>query len=62
MKMKKLSKCKDRKIFGVCCGIANVIDFDPTIVRLGFIIGAIFTGSILFWVYLLMAIVMPKKE
>lgn len=60
--MNKLTKCKERKLFGVCCGIAKAIDFDPSIVRLGFVIGSIFTGSILFWLYLLMAIVMPKEE
>jgi phage shock protein C len=60
--MNKLSKCKERKLFGVCCGIANSVGLDPSFVRLGFIIGAIFTGSILFWVYLLMAIVMPNEE
>lgn len=60
--MIQLAKSKNKKIFGVCGGIADAIGFDPTVVRLGFIIGAIFTGSILFWVYLLMALVMPDKE
>jgi phage shock protein C len=60
--MTKLVKCKNKKIFGVCCGIANSIGIDATIVRLGFIIGTIITGSILFWMYLLMAIVMPKED
>ncbi len=61
--MTRLSKCKeDKKIFGVCCGIAHSTGLDPTVVRIGFIVGTIITGSILFWMYLLMAIVMPKEE
>ena len=34
--MKKLTLCKtqDAKIFGVCGGIANYFEIDPTVVRL----------------------------
>jgi phage shock protein PspC (stress-responsive transcriptional regulator) len=61
--MTKLSKCKENKqLFGVCCGIARSIGLDATIVRIGFVVGTIITGSILFWMYLLMAVVMPKDE
>ena len=60
--MSKLTKCKDKMIFGVCCGIANSIGMDTSLVRIGFILGAIFTGSILFWLYLLMAIIMPSDN
>jgi len=60
--MSKLVKCKDRMIFGVCCGIGNSIGVDVSLVRIGFILGAIFTGSLLFWLYLLMAIVMPSDN
>jgi len=61
--MKRLAKCtQDRMLFGVCCGIAKNLELDISIVRLGFILGAIFTGSMLLWLYLLMAIVLPSDQ
>lgn len=58
----KLFKCKNKSLFGVCCGIANFTGIDISIVRLLFIFGTIFTGSILFWIYLLLAIILPNEE
>ncbi len=55
-------KCKNRMIFGVCCGLANSLGIDISIVRLFFLLGAIFTGSILFWIYLVMALVLPTED
>jgi len=61
--MSALKKCsKNKMIFGVCCGLANTLGLDVSIVRLLTIVGAIFSGSILFWAYLLLAIVMPSDE
>jgi phage shock protein PspC (stress-responsive transcriptional regulator) len=53
---------KNRVFFGVCGGIAESIGLDISVVRLGFVLGAIFTGSILFWVYLIMALVLPTED
>jgi len=53
---------KNRVFFGVCGGIAESIGLDISVVRLGFVLGAIFTGSILFWMYLLMALVLPTED
>lgn len=59
--MSKLSKdMKDNMFFGVCSGLAKYSGIDATVIRLGFIFGAIFTGSVLFWVYLILAIILPK--
>lgn len=59
--MSRLSKdMKDNMLFGVCSGLAKYSGIDATIIRLGFIFGAIFTGSILFWVYVILAIILPK--
>lgn len=58
----KLSKCKNRSLFGVCCGIANFTGIDVSIVRILFVLGTIFTGSILFWLYLLLALILPNEE
>jgi phage shock protein C len=60
--MSKLTKDLDNNMFfGVCSGISKYSGIDATIIRLGFILGAIFTGSLLFWVYLLLALILPKR-
>lgn len=51
---------RDRKIFGVCGGIAEYLGIDPTWVRLVFAIG-VFSG-ISPLVYILMAFVMPRDK
>lgn len=60
--MSKLVKCKNKMVFGVCCGIANSLGLDISVVRLCFLLGAIFTGSVLFWIYLALAIILPSEE
>lgn len=60
--MKKLHKSKDRMLFGVCSGISESTGIDVTILRLMMFFGAFFTGSILFWIYLLLAILLPTGE
>jgi phage shock protein PspC (stress-responsive transcriptional regulator) len=50
----------DRMIAGVCGGIAEYFDIDPTLVRLLFVLGIFVTGSGLFWAYLIMMIVVPE--
>lgn len=58
--MNKLTKdIKNKMIFGVCAGLAKATGIDSSVIRLGFIFGAVFTGSILFWIYLLLAIILP---
>ena len=51
----------DRMIAGVCGGLSDYLDIDPTILRLIFVFGAIFTGSGLFWAYLIMALLIPEE-
>lgn len=61
MKEKKLFKSeKNKKICGVCGGIAEYFDIDSTLVRLGWIIFACFAAGIL--AYILAAIVMPTES
>lgn len=55
---KKLTKSRtDRKLCGVCAGIAEYINLDPTIVRMLWIIFGI-TG-VGFFAYLACAFIMP---
>ena len=57
---KKLYKSgKDKKIDGVCAGIAEYFDIDPTLVRLGFALVALAGGGGLL-AYIICAIVMPR--
>lgn len=53
---------KNRVLFGVCGGLASSLGIDPVVLRLVFVFGAIFTGSILLWVYLLLALVLPTQD
>jgi phage shock protein C len=48
----------EKKIFGVCSGLANYFDMDPTLMRIIFLVALICfgTGGLL---YLILAIVMP---
>ena len=62
-KAKTLYRATDKKILaGVLAGIAEYFNYDPTLVRLLFILLVIVTGIIPgILVYILAALVMPKK-
>lgn len=60
--MNKLTKSKDKSLFGVCGGIAKWLNLDVSLVRILFVLGAIFTGSLVFWAYILLALVLPNEE
>jgi phage shock protein PspC (stress-responsive transcriptional regulator) len=51
----------NKMIGGVCAGIANHMDIDTSIVRLIFLAGLLF-GSLSFWIYLILWLVMPKDS
>ena len=58
--MKKLYKSQtDRKLCGVCGGIAEYFNIDPTLVRLLWILVTI-TGGAGLLAYIIAAIVMPE--
>jgi phage shock protein C len=56
---KKLVK-GEKKLFGVCSGLANYFDLDPTVMRLLFLIALLFFGTGLL-LYFILAIIMPDK-
>jgi len=61
--MKRLYRSKDKKIAGVCGGIAEYFDIDPTLVRLGWLLLTILTGIVPGVIaYIIAAIVMPKSD
>ena len=48
-----------KKIFGVCVGLADSFDLDPTLVRIGFFVAFLFSVGTVTLLYLFMAFVMP---
>lgn len=48
-----------KKIFGVCAGLADSFDLDPTLVRIGYFVAFLFSVGIVTLLYLFMAFVMP---
>jgi phage shock protein PspC (stress-responsive transcriptional regulator) len=58
---RKLYRSRDKRmIAGVCGGLSEYIGVDPTIVRLLFALG-LFLGTLTFWVYLVMMLVVPEE-
>ena len=49
----------DRMLTGVAGGMAEYFDVDPVIIRLLWVLGALFTGGLLLVAYFVMAIIMP---
>ena len=57
---RKLYRSKtDRRIAGVCGGLAEYFNIDSTIVHLLFVLGLIFVGGT-FWAYIIMMLVIPE--
>ncbi len=57
MEPKRLVK-GEKKLFGVCSGLANYFDIDPTIVRVLFLIAVLGLGTGIL-VYIILAVIMP---
>jgi phage shock protein C len=49
---------KERLLWGVAGGLARYFNIDPTIIRLLFIV-SLFLGTIGFWTYIIMTIIVP---
>ena len=62
MAEKKLTRSADKKIAGVCGGIAEYFGVDPTVIRIAYVIltffSAGFPGLVL---YLILMLLMPEK-
>ena len=57
----KLRKSKDKKLCGVCGGIAEYFDMDPTVVRVIWLVLVLCAGTGLL-AYIIAALLMPKAE
>lgn len=61
MSEKKLYKSStDKKVDGVCAGIAEYFGIDPTVVRVAWVLFSLFGGSGVL-AYIICAILMPSK-
>jgi phage shock protein C len=49
----------DRMIGGVCGGVAEYFNVDPTLVRIAVVVATVFTGGALLLAYLVAMVVMP---
>ena len=56
-----LRKSKDKKLCGVCGGIAEYFDMDPTVVRIIWLVLVLCCGTGLL-AYIIAALLMPKAE
>ena len=58
---KKLYKSNtDKKLCGVCGGIAEYLNIDPTVIRLILVLAAVFAGTGIL-AYIIAALIMPDK-
>jgi len=58
--MKKLYRSHNKIIAGVCSGIAEYFEIDPTVVRLGAVLFSLAGGSGIL-AYIIAAVIMPEK-
>ena len=63
MANKKLTRSTNKMLAGVCGGIAEFFDIDPTLIRVCYaalsVFSAAFPGLIL---YIILMLIMPKKD
>lgn len=63
MRNKKLTRSKsDRMIAGVCGGLANYLEWDPSMVRILYVLATLFTAFSGIIVYIILGIIVPEKN
>lgn len=61
--MKKLYRSSNKMLAGVCAGIAEYCDIDPTIVRVIYVALSLFTAGFPgLLLYLVLMIIMPNQD
>ena len=59
---KKLMRSNDKMVAGVCSGLAEYFELDPTLVRLGYALLTLFSAGFPgVLIYIILAVVMPQK-
>jgi phage shock protein C len=52
---------KERMLGGVCGGIAQYFNLDPTVIRILFVLALFVTAGTMFIVYLVLLVVVPEE-
>jgi phage shock protein C len=61
--MKQLRRSHNKMIAGVCAGIAEYLDFDPSLVRIGYVLVSIFSAAFPgILIYIILWIIVPERE
>lgn len=58
---KRLTRSKNKMIGGVCAGLAEYLDIDPTIVRIVWVLMVLFAGFGIL-LYIILWLIMPKQQ
>lgn len=60
---KRLTKSSDKILGGVCAGIAEYFELDPTLVRVGYCcLSAFSAGFPGLFLYIILCVIMPQSE
>lgn len=58
---KKLRRSQDQILGGVCAGLAEYFDLDPTVVRIAYVLLTVFTAFSGVIIYLVLLLLMPRE-
>lgn len=58
---KRLFRSKEKMIAGVCSGLGDYLNIDPTLVRIGFVVFG-FAGGAAVLAYLIMWVIVPEEK
>jgi Putative stress-responsive transcriptional regulator len=63
METKKLRRSRDKMLGGVCAGIAEYFNLDPTLVRVGYALLSVFSAAFPgILAYIVLLIIMPQAD
>lgn len=61
--MRKLYRStRDRKLFGVCAGLADYLGVDATLLRILLVIVTVFSGGTVLFVYIIAGFIIPRDS
>ena len=60
--MKKLYRSDKRMIAGVCAGIGEYFNVDPTIIRIAWVLGTLFSMGLGIVAYIISWIIIPERK
>ncbi len=59
---KKLCRSNNRVLGGVCAGLGEYFDIDPTVVRIAYLLLTVFTAFSGIIIYIILLLLMPQRE